>query len=48
MARQGSYPLVTRAQYLTASARVMRLGQKLRIGDADVNLPAILQAESRL
>jgi hypothetical protein len=41
-------PLVTRARYLAASARVMRLGQKLQIGDADVNLPAILQAESRL
>jgi hypothetical protein len=41
-------PLVTRARYLELSANVMRLGQRLQIGDADVNLPAILQARSRL
>jgi hypothetical protein len=41
-------PLLTRRHYLDVSAQVMRLGQKLEIGDADVNLPAILQAKSRL
>jgi uncharacterized membrane protein len=40
--------LVTRARYLALSAKVMRLGQTLQIGDADVNLRAIRQAESRL
>jgi hypothetical protein len=41
-------PLQTRDHYLEVSAQVMRLGQQLEIGDADVNLPAILQAKSRL
>ena len=41
-------PLGTRGHYLEVSAQVMRLGRKLEIGDADVNLPAILQAKSRL
>jgi hypothetical protein len=41
-------PLGTRANYLAVSARVMRLGLRLGIGDADVNLRALLQAESRL
>jgi hypothetical protein len=41
-------PLVTRARYLTVSEDVMRLGRRLHIGDADVNLQALLRAESRL
>jgi hypothetical protein len=41
-------PLGTRSNYLTVSARVMRLGLRLGIGDADVNLRALVQAESRL
>jgi hypothetical protein len=41
-------PLVTRARYVTVSARVMRLGRSLQIGDADINLRALLQARSRL
>ena len=41
-------PLVTRERYLTVSARVMRLGHRLQIGDADVNLGALLAARSRL
>ena len=41
-------PLVTRARYLTVSEGVMRLGRRLEIGDADINLRAILQARSRL
>ena len=41
-------PLVTREHYLDVSARVMRLGRTLQIGDADVNLAALLGARSRL
>src|SRR5439155_7204340 len=41
-------PLVTRARYLDVTEAVMRLGRRLQIGDADVNLGTILQARSRL
>jgi hypothetical protein len=41
-------PLVTRTRYLSVSERVMRLGNKLGIGDADINLRALLRAESLL
>jgi hypothetical protein len=41
-------PLVTREHYLAVSERVMRLGRRLQIGDADVNLGAVLGARSRL
>jgi hypothetical protein len=41
-------PLVTRRRYLTVSEEVMRLGRRLGIGDADINLRALLRAESRL
>jgi 4-amino-4-deoxy-L-arabinose transferase-like glycosyltransferase len=41
-------PLVTRERYLAVSERVMRLGRRLQIGDADVNLGALLGARSRL
>jgi hypothetical protein len=40
-------PLVTRARYLSVSERVMRLGRRLEIGDADINLRTLLRAESR-
>jgi hypothetical protein len=41
-------PLVTHTRYLTVSENVMRIGRRLGIGDADINLHAILQARSRL
>jgi hypothetical protein len=41
-------PLRTRAHYVAVAVRVLRVGQSLRIGDADINLKAILQARSRL
>jgi hypothetical protein len=41
-------PLVTRVRFLVVSEQVMRLGRRLRIGDADVNLQALRGAESRL
>jgi hypothetical protein len=41
-------PLVTRANYVAVSEEVMRLGRTLEIGDADINLRALLRAESRL
>jgi len=41
-------PLVTRAHYVAVSEEVMRLGRTLEIGDADINLRALLRAESRL
>jgi Dolichyl-phosphate-mannose-protein mannosyltransferase len=41
-------PLVTRKHYLDVSERVMRLGVRLKIGDADVNLGALRGARSRL
>ena len=40
-------PLVTRARYLSVSEHVMRLGRRLEIGDADINLRTLLRAESR-
>jgi hypothetical protein len=40
--------LVTRARYIAVSKDVLRLGRSLQIGDADINLHTILQAESRL
>jgi hypothetical protein len=41
-------PLETRAHYFTVSKRVLEIGRRLRINDADVNLHTILVAESRL
>ena len=41
-------PLMTRSRYVAVSERVMRLGRTLEIGDADINLNALLGAESRL
>ena len=41
-------PLLTRARYVAVAERVMRVGQALKINDADVNLQAMRQAESRL
>ena len=41
-------PLLTRTRYLAVSEDVMRLGRTLQIGDADINLHTLLQAESRL
>jgi hypothetical protein len=41
-------PLGTRARYVAVSEGVMRIGRKLKIGDADVNLQTLLHAESRL
>ena len=41
-------PLETRERFLAVSETVMRLGKKLRIADADINLRTMLQAESRL
>jgi Dolichyl-phosphate-mannose-protein mannosyltransferase len=41
-------PLRTPARYVAVSERVMRLGRRLAIADADVNLKTMLQAESRL
>jgi Dolichyl-phosphate-mannose-protein mannosyltransferase len=40
--------LVTREHYVDVSERVMRLGVRLKIGDADVNLGALRGARSRL
>jgi len=40
--------LRTRTRYLAVSAQVMRLGRRLQIGDADINLSALLRAASRL
>ena len=37
-------PLGTRARYLAVSEDVMRLGRRLRIGDADINLHTMLLA----
>jgi 4-amino-4-deoxy-L-arabinose transferase-like glycosyltransferase len=39
-------PLITRAHYLAVSEEVMRLGRRLEIGDADINLRTLLRAES--
>ena len=41
-------PLRTRARYLAVSEDVMRLGRRLHIGDAGVNLQALRQAGSHL
>jgi hypothetical protein len=41
-------PLMTRARYVAVSKRVLEVGQKLGINDADVNLHTILLAQSRL
>jgi Dolichyl-phosphate-mannose-protein mannosyltransferase len=41
-------PLLTRTNYVTVSEQVMQLGRRLQIGDADVNLGALLGARSRL
>jgi hypothetical protein len=41
-------PLGTRAHYLAVSENVMRLGRRLGIGDADVNLRSLIGAASRL
>jgi hypothetical protein len=41
-------PLVTRLRYLSVSKDVLRMGRALQIGDADINLRTMLQAESRL
>ena len=41
-------PLVTRARYLQVSEDVMRVGVRLGIGDADINLRTLLRAASRL
>jgi hypothetical protein len=41
-------PLVTRTRYVAVSKRVLKIGRKLGINDADVNLHAILLAQSRL
>jgi hypothetical protein len=40
-------PLRTRQRFLDVSEQVMRLGRTLQIGDADINLRALLVAESR-
>jgi hypothetical protein len=41
-------PLETRAHYLRVSEGVMRLGRRLRIGDADINLHTMLLASKHL
>jgi MYXO-CTERM domain-containing protein len=41
-------PLLTRTRYVSVSERVMRLGRRLGIGDADINLRTLLRAESLL
>jgi len=41
-------PLMTRARYVAVSERVLEVGKKLGINDADVNLHTILLARSRL
>jgi hypothetical protein len=41
-------PLVSPAHYLEVAETVMRVGRRLRISDADVNLQTMLRAESRL
>ena len=40
--------LVTPARYVAVAEDVMRLGRRLRITDADINLRTLLRAESRL
>jgi hypothetical protein len=41
-------PLVTRTRYISVSEEVMRLGRRLGIGDADINLRTLLRARSLL
>lgn len=41
-------PLLTQAAFLATSARVEELGHELKIGDADVNLQAVVLASERL
>jgi hypothetical protein len=41
-------PLLTPPRYLRVSERVMRLGRRLEIGDADINLHAMLLAQKRI
>jgi hypothetical protein len=41
-------PLLTRERFVEVSETVMRLGRTLQIGDADINLHTLLQAETRL
>jgi 4-amino-4-deoxy-L-arabinose transferase-like glycosyltransferase len=41
-------PLMTRKRFVEVSETVMRVGRTLQIGDADINLRTLLQAESRL
>jgi hypothetical protein len=41
-------PLLTRANYVAVSERVMLVGRSLQINDADVNLQTMRRAESRL
>jgi hypothetical protein len=41
-------PLVTKRNYVEVAERVMRVGVSLRINDAEVNLGAMREAESRL
>jgi hypothetical protein len=41
-------PLETRERYVAVAEDVMRLGRKLQVTDADINLHALLLAESRL
>lgn len=41
-------PLLTRAAFLATSARVEELGRDLKIGDADINLQAVVTASQRL
>ena len=38
----------TRERFVKVSEDVMRVGRRLEIGDADINLNALLQAESKL
>jgi hypothetical protein len=41
-------PLDTPERFVKVSEDVMRVGRRLEIGDADINLHALLQAESKL
>jgi hypothetical protein len=40
--------LLTRERYVHVAERVLRLGSRLQINDADVNLHTVLLAKSRL
>jgi hypothetical protein len=41
-------PLETRERFVKVSEDVMRVGRRLEIGDADINLHTLLRAESKL